>query len=180
MISGSKFPVSYTYLWSVTKEGPLPTAERTLEQMGECFNPTSIPWPELKKFGLINRIMRCRRPTPTAGKVLQYTRQQVAAFRENMGLQVCVFKIGVSSNPVVRYIDYRSKNYTAMWVLHESTSAGATHMLEAALISHFEVCPGCRNKPGSGGEGALNRGGSSGPYYTYVCGGRADQNKWIC
>ena len=49
-------------------------------------------------------------------------------------------------------------------------------MLEAALISHFESIVGCRNKPGSGGEGALNRNGTTAPFFTYVTGGRADGN----
>ena len=70
-----------------------------------------------------------------------------------------------------------SRNYDAMWVVHESSDVQETHMLEAALISHFQSCLGCRNNPDSGGEGALNRSGAEGPYYTYVTGGRADKNK---
>ena len=52
-------------------------------------------------------------------------------------------------------------------------------MLEAALISHFEHCVGCRNTTGSGGEGALNRTTTCGPYYTYITGGRADQHRRV-
>ena len=94
-----------------------------------------------------------------------------------MGLEVCVFKIGVTANPVCRYLDYLSRNYDAMWVLHESNDVQETHMLEAALISHFQACLGCRNKADSGGEGASNKASAMGPYYTYVTGGRADKNK---
>ena len=155
------------------------TPETLLEDLGLRFDPDSIPWDKLKAFGLFSRIMPSMTPSPTAGKVLQYARQQVMTFRASMGLQVCVFKVGVTSNPIVRYRDYVSKNFTCMWVIFESNSVLETHMLEAALISHFQNCLGCRNKPGSGGEGALNRTTSSGPFYTYVTGGRADQGKWV-
>eukprot|EP00435_Cladocopium_sp_Y103_P007728 s1487_g2.t1 len=49
-------------------------------------------------------------------------------------------------------------------------------MLEAALVSEFAAHVGCRNKSGSGGEGALNRANCPDPpYFVYVTGGRADQ-----
>ena len=148
-----------------------------LEVLAIDFDPGAIPWKELQPWGVVNRIMKPRRPKPNAGAVLAYARQQIVSFRESMGLTVCVFKIGVTANPVCRFLDYKSRNYTSMWVIHQGNDVMETHMLEAALVSHFDGILGCRNKPGSGGEGALNRSAAMGPFFTYVTGARADQNK---
>ena len=152
-----------------------PTSWTYLQQLAENFDPVMIPWAELRGFGVVNRVMKVRRPKPTAGTILAYASQQIVAYRESNGLTVCVFKIGVTANLVCRFLDYKSRNYSSMWVIHQGDNVMETHMLEAALISQFHHITGCRNKAGSGGEGALNR--SSAPYFTYVTGGRADQNK---
>lgn len=53
-------------------------------------------------------------------------------------------------------------------------------MLEAALVSEFHKHVGCRNREGSGGEGALNREPVAlPPYYVYIVGGRADQPRSV-
>ena len=96
-----------------------------------------------------------------------------------MGIEVCVFKVGVTANPAQRFVSYRAKNFSAMWVVYTGDSAREAHMLEAALIQEFHVCSGCRNSPNSGGEGALNKEGAVGPFFAYVTGGRADQNKRV-
>ena len=96
-----------------------------------------------------------------------------------MGLQLCVFKIGVTSNPLVRYLNYRKKNFTSMWVIFQGTSVKEIHMLEAALISLYQATSGCQNATGSGGEGALNKLDACPPYYAYITGGRADQRKRV-
>ena len=129
--------------------------KKSLQELAVEFDAAVIPWPELQPLGVVNRIMKPRRPKPTAGAVLSYVRQQVVAFRESLGLTVCVFKIGVTMNPLCRFLDYKSRNYTSMWVIHQGSDVLETHMLEAALISHFESFMGCRNKPGSGGGKVL-------------------------
>ena len=96
-----------------------------------------------------------------------------------MGIDLCVFKIGVTSHPVIRYVDYVKKNFTAMWVIFMGTCIKEVHMLEAALIASFRDATGCQNAPGSGGEGSLNRSKFSPPYFAYVSGGRADQHKRV-
>ena len=103
----------------------------------------------------------------------------IDAFREHRGISLTVFKIGVTSNPVPRFVLYRTKHFTDMWVIHSSMDVKETHMLEAALILFYQDSVGCQNKPNSGGEGALNRKTAVGPFYTYVVGGRADQNKRV-
>ena len=94
-----------------------------------------------------------------------------------MGNGICVFKIGVSANPVMRYISYVEQGFTSMWVLEVSPSIGLIHMLEAALVSEYASHVGCRNKEGSGGEGKAGQ--SKGPYFAYVTGGRADQPRRV-
>ena len=148
---------------------------RSLECLAAEFDPAEIPWPDLRKHNLLNK-MDCRLGgRATSGRILQHCKRMVSALRENMGITLTVFKIGVTNNPVSRYLLYRAKNYTTMWVVHSNMDVRETHMLEAALISLFQDGTGCQNTPDSGGEGALNRSSSQGPYYTYVVGGRADQ-----
>ena len=97
-----------------------------------------------------------------------------------MGLRVCVFKVGVTCNPVKRYLSYLDQGFSCMWLIAMSGSLDLIHMLEAALVSEFNKHVGCRNKEGSGGEGALNRKGKAPPpYFCYVTGGRADQFRRI-
>ena len=116
---------------------------------------------------------------PTSGRILAHCKNQVSAFRENMGIHLTVFKVGVTADPTSRFLLYRKANYTNMWVIFSGMDVKEIHMLEAALISTFESGTGCRNASDSGGEGALNRSGSVGPFFAYVVGARADQNKPI-
>ena len=116
----------------------------------------------------------------TCGKILSHCREQTICFREKIGIRLCVFKIGVSANPITRYLDYLDQGYQTMWLIAVSPSADLIHMLEAALVSEYCKHVGCKNKEGSGGEGALNRNVKAPPpYFMYVTGGRADQSRWV-
>ena len=138
-----------------------------------------IPWRCLREYGLINRLMPVKRGQGSSGRILAHCKQMVSSFRESMGLSLTVFKIGVTAEPVSRFLLYLPKNYTTMWAIHSSMDVREIHMLEAALISLFENAVGIQNAPKSGGEGALNRHGAVGPFYAYVVGGRADQNRRV-
>lgn len=131
--------------------------------------------------GLLNRCMCKFGPSPTCGRILAYCKDQVTSFRERTGgIRLCVFKIGVTADPVSRYQLYLKMGFTAMWLIAASNSVDLVHMLEAALVSEFHQHVGCRNKGGSGGEGALNRTPCAPPpYYVYVTGGRADQPRAV-
>ena len=97
-----------------------------------------------------------------------------------MGVRICVFKIGITSNPPQRFATYMEQGYSSMWIVTKSTSRDSIQMLEAACISHFSVHVGCRNQHESGGEGAINRSNPPPPpYFLYVVGARADQPKRI-
>ena len=123
----------------------------------------------------IKYIDPCKR-SPSAGTVLQHCKNRVHVFRSRIGCNVCVFKLGFTTNPLVRFQSYVSVNYSAMELLHVTTDKGSAEMLEAALIdSHCQI-RGCRNdKPGGEGPGNLR----AGHYYVYVVGARADQPKRI-
>lgn len=117
---------------------------------------------------------------PTCGKILAHCKAQIKSFREFLGGPLCIFKIGVTADPVERFEDYLKKSFTNMWVIYTSDELNTIHMLEAALISEFHILSGCRNAPDTGGEGGLNRKNHNGPpYFTYVTGGRADQLKRV-
>ena len=140
----------------------------------------SVSWETLERFDIANRTLKSHQLNPTCGKILTHCRAQVSAFRKSLGQELCIFKIGVTADPLVRFQDYMDKAYTNMWIVHVSDDLGLTHMLEAALISEFHLESGCRNSPGTGGEGGLNRKKHLGPpFYTYVTGGRADQFKRV-
>jgi len=117
---------------------------------------------------------------PTCGKLLGYCKDKVTTFREIQGIRVCIFKIGVTADPVSRFQLYLKQGFTSMWLIATSDSVDLVHMLEAALISEFSKHVGCRNLAGTGGDGALNRKPpAEPPYYVYITGGRADQPRWV-
>ena len=100
--------------------------------------------------------------------------------REKIGIRVCIFKIGVTANPIARYKLYVDQGYATMWLIHKSNSLDLVHMLEAALILEYHKHVGCRNQAGTGGEGALNRRVPiAPPFFVYVVGARADQPRRV-
>ncbi len=138
----------------------------------------SVPWELLHRCNLINRTPRTT--IKTAGKILLHARRQIMAFRETIGISICVFKIGVTGALPQRFLDYVAINFDTMWAVFCSDDVSLVHMLEAALICEFSQLPGCRNSPNTGGEGALNRTNHSGPpYFVYITGAKADQSKRI-
>lgn len=144
------------------------------------LDPKNMPWDLLKCCHIYRRTPRVTFPTPTCGKVLLHAKYQVSGLRERIGISICVFKIGCTANPAQRWQAYLAKNYAEMWIIYMGEDLGLIHMLEAALISTFQSCPGCRNAPNTGGEGALNRKcPAKPPYFVYVVGAPADQPKRI-
>ena len=128
-----------------------------------------------------NLLHRCYVPdSATSGKLLAHAKEQVSVLREKIEIRVCVFKIGITTNPPMRFCSYLENNYECMWVVAECKSLDKINMLEAALVSHFEKHVGCRNSPGTGGEGGLNKRVSlQPPYFAYVAAARADQPRWV-
>lgn len=152
-----------------------------LEEYGNCFDASTFDWGMVNKCGLHNRCIKNQLERQlTCGKILQHAQDQITNFREQIGIRVCVFKIGVTSNPRQRYASYVGKGYTRMHLISVSQSADLTQMLEAALVSQFSAHVGCRTAAGTGGEGALNRPiPPPPPYFVYIVGARADQRRSI-
>ena len=148
----------------------------SLALLAADFDALSFPWQAVKPFGILNHCMMPRHGKPTCGKILAHAKKQIQAFREQMGLRVCVFKVGITCNPIQRFVSYREMGFTDMWVVTMCDSVDSISMLEAACIALFSAHVGCRNKAETGGEGALNRSPPpKPPFFLYVTGGRADQ-----
>ena len=113
---------------------------------------------------------------PTAGTVLQHCKLRVVRFRTQIGQNVCVFKIGYTSNPLVRFRSYMELNYSSMSLLHVTMCKGSAEMLEAALIDLYKGTTGCRNEK-AGGDGPVHL--QADVFYVYIVGARADQAKRI-
>ena len=149
-----------------------------LTTLGEAFDGETFDWKSVQPYRLLNHCVGGR-GSLSCGKVLAHAKAQITAFRETIGVRLCVFKVGVTSNPVHRYVSYLGLGFTSMWVITKSHSVDLIHMLEAACISHFSLHVGCRNQHESGGEGALNRANPKPPFFLYVTGGRADQPRRV-
>lgn len=87
----------------------VPKEMRTMvANLDEDFDSGSFDWNQVKHLGLLKRCMPTDRHR-TCGKLLSFCKDQVTSFREKIGIRLCVFKIGVTSNPVVRYKSYVEK-----------------------------------------------------------------------
>ena len=121
------------------------------------------------QIGYLDVITKQR--TPTAGIVLRHCKDRIQRFRADVGFNVCVFKIGFTSNPIFRFAKYSELNYSRMLLIHVTQCKGTAQMLEAALIDRHLGDTGCRNEqPGGEGPGHI----SASYYYVYVVGARAD------
>lgn len=149
-----------------------------LAEVGSTFHPEGFDWKQLRVHQLF---YRCPSSTNMiSGKLLAHCKRQVIALREEIGIRVCCFKIGITANPPQRFSSYVQKNYSCMWVIASSECLGTISMLEAALISEYQKHIGCKNQPETGGEGALNRSARAiPPFFCYITAGRADQARWV-
>lgn len=158
----------------------LPSKEQLMQiaALDDNYDATTFDWSTVKPLGLLNYCM----PSPqaervTCGKILSHCQERVIAFRQKLGIRLCVFKIGITSNPIIRYKAYVKTGFSEMHMMFCCSSRSLISMLEAALISEFHKHVGCRNKGGTGGDGALNRATPPPPpHYVYITGGRADQS----
>ena len=163
--------------WTKEIAAAAPSAQFFAE-VGATFTADGFDWGQLKSHGLFYRCQRSEHML--CGKLLAHCKAQVSTLREEIGVRICCFKIGITSNPPLRFSTYLEKNYSCMWVIAVSKSVDQINMLEAAVISEFQKHVGCKNEPDTGGEGALNRKNrTKPPYYLYVTAGRADKSRWV-
>ena len=88
----------------MTKES-VSTAIATLTALGDTFDGDSFDWQSVRRFQLLNHCATRGRP-PSCGKILAHAKGQISAFRESIGVRLCVFKVGVTANPIRRYVSY--------------------------------------------------------------------------
>lgn len=151
-----------------------------ITEYGLKFDAAIFDWNSVSSYGLLRKCLNTSNCNPTSGKILSHAKEQVVNMQHHIGIGVCIYKIGVTSNPLLRFASYLDLGYSKMWLIHSSCDLGLTHMLEAALIALNEGTVGFRNKPSSGGEGALNRRKPARPpFFVYVVAGRADQSRWV-
>ncbi|CAE7822447.1 unnamed protein product, partial [Symbiodinium sp. CCMP2456] len=137
---------------------------------------TAHPGPESGQEGLEHSILdeRLISETAVASRILWHCVNVINAVRrEHGGDALCVFKIGLTSDPFQRRRSYEQQNFKAFVVLHKVSQPellGMMEMLEAALIAEFhdnERC--CRNKQ-LGGESMRKKDFSPRfppPYFAY-------------
>ena len=87
-----------------------------------------------------------KRERATAGTILQRSLYEIEKFRSKMTRSLCVFKLGLTTNPIIRFKFYRDDNYSHMALLHVTENAGVAQMLEASLIAIHMSQTGCRNE----------------------------------
>ena len=117
------------------------------------------------------------RSRATAGTVLQRCLTNVERFRNQMNKRLCVYELGMTTNPLLRFHFYSRGNYSKMSLLHVTTDTGVAQMLEAALIALHISERECRNER-FGGDGPSTS-HHDGPHFVYIVGARADGNKPI-
>ncbi len=125
---------------------------------------------------LISYLDESKRLTCTAGTILKWCVGKIDSFRSFMNRQLCVFKIGMTANPLLRFHFYSQGNYTSMSLLHVTKNMEAAQMLEAALIQMHISEQQCRNER-LGGEGPPTN--TEVPHFVYIVGARADRFKRI-
>ena len=124
--------------------------------------------------------------TSLASKVLLHCLRVVDAVRtENGGASLCVFKIGLTSNPVQRRASYLQQNFQNFVVIHKvwrPELLGMLEMLEAALIAEFHDNGRCCRNLRLGGESMRTKDfvpRFPPPYYAYCAATNAAQCKPI-
>ena len=66
----------------------------------ELLAHESGDWKKVQNLGLYNHCMPKNGSSPTYGKILPHCKSKVSAFREKMGIRLCVFKLGCHSKSV--------------------------------------------------------------------------------
>ena len=117
-----------------------------------------------------------------AGRILEHCQAVIHRVRlETGGLELAIYKMGITHDCCARFELYRAKGWDQMVVMHECPDLGSVEMLEAALISHHRGTKQCRNisKGGEGMRDKLYQPKFDPPYCCYVVSARADRARWV-
>jgi len=96
-----------------------------------------------------------------AGSALRRAKSIVEELLQREG--PAVFKIGITCNPLNRWLAYAMDGYHQFHLLYATEESGVVQMLEAALIDSFQERSGCRNIA-RGGEGPVGKP----PFFAYL------------
>ena len=126
--------------------------------------------PNLKRTNFADGAIGFDLPGSTlASNVLKHAESTIRSFSSKCP---ALYKVGATSNPVVRWQHSRygyaldkHVRWDSMIILHVHTDPALICLLEAALIRIFYDTPGCRNIR-LGGEGINHD--SEGPFFCYV------------
>ncbi|CAE7216894.1 unnamed protein product [Symbiodinium sp. CCMP2456] len=120
---------------------------RTREPDSPCCSPGHC------SVGLDQRLIP---ETALASKILWHCMKTVNCIREeNGGRSLCVFKLGLTSNPLQRRQSYLEQNFMSFVVIHKVCRLellAMLEMLEAALIAEFHDNQRCCRNHQLGGE----------------------------
>ena len=125
---------------------------------------------------------RLPNPTALAGKILEHCEAVIQHTRlETGGLQLAIYKIGITHECSARFALYSQKGWDKMVVMYKSEELGSIEMLEAALISRHRNTKECRNisKGGEGMRDKLFNPKFHPPYFCYCVSARADRARWV-
>ena len=117
-----------------------------------------------------------------AGKVLQHCEAVIKKLRmQTGGLELVIFKIGITHECSRRFKLYKEKGWDRMVVMYQSDELGAIEMLEAALISRHCHLKQCRNvlRGGEGMRDNMFQPKFEPPYFCYCVSARADRPRWV-
>ena len=138
--------------------------------------------------GYVNDVLvkRVIGETLTASKIRWHCVETINFVRGQCGgPALCVFKIGLTANPIKRREAYRKQNFKQFVIIHEVSRhelLGMLEMLEAALIAQFHDCQRCCRNKQLGGESMRDKNFAARfepPYYAYCAATNASQREPI-
>ena len=147
----------------------------------DYWDPGRLASFQLAELALYENVEACLTPKfeRTFAGIQQHCQNEIERVMQDFGgPDICVFKIGVSSNVQYRVSHYMAAHFSKMRLLHNSTDPSMAELLEVLLIAKFRCYRGCRNIA-RGGEGSMASRDPYGPYFVYVVAARADGKKPI-
>ena len=138
------------------------------------------PSPELSAALLTGLIVNMLLPNTsqmrTEVNIFRHVENSLASIKAAHGFNLCVFKIGISSDPAERAIHYFENGFKRYYLIHISESASVIEHLEERLIAMSKDVLGCRNER-PGGEGRMRS--RPPPYFLYIAAACAAQREPI-
>jgi hypothetical protein len=154
--------------------------------MDSMCNAIKLALENLASLGIPNRVhadVYRAAVRITEGRILAHIRDMSSAIINRSGASLCVYKFGITADPVGRKEFYVADNYTVYEILHVSNVLDAVSWGEAYLIhefSHHSNIGSCRNvRLGGDGALALKTNHRDQLFYLYIAAARADSGRAI-